>query len=74
MNSPIRAGVDPLWKNVLEKILSYSTSRNILTRPVQVQYEHKMKLPLNMIRKRVLLYLRLPDYMVKSLHRSVATY
>ena len=30
---------------------------------LKIQYEHKMKLPLNMIRKHVLLYLHLPEYM-----------
>ena len=29
---------------------------------LKVQYEHKMKLPLDMVSKHVLLYLCLPDY------------
>ena len=32
---------------------------------LKVQYKHKMKLPLDMVSKHVLLYLCLPDYLIR---------
>ena len=61
-----------LWGNLNKKRVGWSpqeistrpTYRNILVRP-KAQYKHKMKLPLDMVSKHVLLSVQCPDYMRK---------